>query len=342
MKRKTIIIIHLLFWFYMINQALFPLYVGNLKEMDVPTIDYLKEVGFSVLLNVITFYAIYFAFSPINTLRHKFLAVLVTIGLVGALTLSRSGISWFVYNHSFLFKGSQMHYSSGWIWNELRLCLITGIYAVLIRFLIRAFETQSLRNELINQQQAGELALIKAKVNPHFLFNTLNNIYSLVYKKSDEAPEAVMKFSSIMRFVLSEANSETIMLDKEIEYMRSYVELQKLRTNEPGYVVMNISGMTEGMTIAPMLLIPLVENAFKHGSRKHHPGIIITLSVENGRIDFGVLNYLKEGQPLAENRPGALGLSNIKRRLELTYPGKHQFTVKKESGQFFVNLIIEP
>lgn len=341
MKRKTIILIHLLFWFYMINQALFPLYVGNLKEMAVPPVDYLKDMAYSVILNAFTFYAVYFAFPPVYSLRRKFLAVLATIGLLGALTLARYGISWVVYNHSFLFRGSGMHYSYGWIWNELRLCVITGIYAVLIRFLIRAFEAQHLRSELINQRQAGELALIKAKVNPHFLFNTLNNIYSLVYKKSDEAPEAVMKFSSIMRFVLSEANSETILLNKEIEYMKSYVELQNLRIREPGYVVLSISGMTEGKTIAPMLLIPLVENAFKHGSKRHQPGITISLRVENGKILFQVVNFLKEGFSSAEVQPGALGLNNIKRRLELTYPGKHQFTATKDNGQFIVNLIIE-
>ncbi|MEE4178428.1 MAG: sensor histidine kinase [Bacteroides sp.] len=342
MKRRTIIIIHLLFWFYMINQALFPLYVGDLKKVDIATWNYLKDVGFSVFLSALTFYAVYFVFPLVYLLKQKFLAVLVMLTLIGLLTFTRFGISWIVFNHAGFFNASEMNYSFDWIWNELRVCLITGIYAVLIRFMIRAFEAQNIRNELVTQQQAGELALIKAKVNPHFLFNTLNNIYSLVYKKSDEAAEAVMKFSSIMRFVLSEANSETILLDKEIEYMKSYIELQKLRMNEPGYVVMNISGMTEKMIIAPMLLIPLVENAYKHGSRRHHPGIIINLIVENGRIDFGVLNYLKEGQTRAESQPGALGLDNIRRRLDLTYPGKHQFSITTESGQFFVKLIIEP
>ena len=326
----------------MINQALFPVYIGSIKGLEPGGGGYLKDLFLSTFLNVLTFYAVYFALPPMYSSRSKVLGALVTLGLIGIFTFLRFGISWLVFNHSVFFRESGMHYSFSWIWNELRLSVISAIYAVLIRFLIRAFEARQLYGELVNQRQVSELALIKAKVNPHFLFNTLNNIYSLVYKKSDEAPEAIMKFSSIMRFVLNEANSEFIMLDKEIEYMKSYIELQKLRINKPGYVDMQIRGITGGKTIAPMLLIPLVENAFKHGSKKFEPGVQIRLNIENDSIDFEVKNHLKENQPLEAFQFGALGLDNIRRRLELTYPGKHHFTVRREQGMFIVNLIIKP
>ncbi len=341
MKRKTIILIHLLFWFYMINQALFPIYVGTSKDVNISAGYYFKEVLFSVFLNAISFYLIYFSFPRFFNVKNKFLAVAFGITLIAFITGFRFGFNWIIWTKTGFFKGSGMHYELGWIWNELRLCIITSIYAVLIRFLIKAFEAQNFRNELVNQQQASELALLKAKMNPHFLFNTLNNIYSLVYKKSDEAPEAVMKFSSIMRYVLSESNSGTVQLDKEIEYLKSYVELQELRFKQPGYVKMEFAGQTENLTIPPMLLIPFVENAFKHGSKNYQPGIIISLSAENRQIRFEVMNYLKENQLVTEKQTSVLGLSNIKRRLDLIYPGKHQLEIEKNGGQFKVKLLIE-
>jgi two-component system, LytTR family, sensor kinase len=341
MKRKTVIVIHLLFWFYMINQALFPIYVGGMKDVQLSAGEYLKDVLFSVFLNAITFYIVYFSFPWIFNLRNKFLAVLSAVVFIVFLTFFRFGFNWVIWTQTEVFKGSEMYFEMGWFWNELRLCIITSIYAILIRFLIRAVEAHSLRNELINQQQASELALLKAKMNPHFLFNTLNNIYSLVYKKSDEAPEAVMKFSSIMRYVLTETNSETVPLDKEIDYLRNYIELQELRFKQPGFVDYSIIGMTENLAIPPMLLIPLVENAFKHGSRSHHPGVIIRLKVENRQIQFSVINNIKENLPVDEKQPNVLGISNIRRRLDLIYPGKHQLKIEHKGGQFKINLVID-
>lgn len=341
MKRKTVIVIHLLFWFYMINQALFPFYVGGMKDVNISTGEYFLDVLFSISLNAINFYIIYFSFSRIFNLKNKFLALFAGILIIAAITGFRFGYNWFLWNKTFLFKASNMHFELGWIWNELRLCIITSIYAILIRYLIKAFEAQNIRNEFINQQQASELALLKAKMNPHFLFNTLNNIYSLVYKKSDEAPEAVMKFSSIMRYVLSETNNETVQLDKELEYLRSYIELQELRFRQSGFVEFYVHGLTENLTIPPMLLIPLVENAFKHGSKSHRPGVFISLTVGSGKIRFSVINFMKDNLPAEEKQPTVLGLSNIKRRLDLIYPGKHQLKIEQESGQFKIKLIIE-
>jgi LytS/YehU family sensor histidine kinase len=212
--------------------------------------------------------------------------------------------------------------------------VITGIYSILIRYMINAFEAQKIRDELINQRQASELALLKSQVNPHFLFNTLNNIYSLVYQRSDEAPEAVMKFSSIMRYVLYEANAEKVLLDREIEYLKSYIELQKLRIRQADFVSMEIIGETGEITVAPMMLIPFVENAFKHGSKNHQPGIIIRLVAESRMIRFEVTNYIKKSQLQHEKQDGGLGLANIRRRLELIYPGKHNLEIILNDEQF--------
>ena len=218
--------------------------------------------------------------------------------------------------------------------------IIIGIYAVLIHFMINWFESQKLRDELINQQQAGELALLRSQVNPHFLFNTLNNIYSLVYRKSDDAPAAVMKLSSIMRYMLYDSAAEKVPLEKEIEYLKSFIELQNLRVKYPDFVSLNIEGDTSGRFIAPMLLISFVENAFKHGSKNHQPGINIQLSVLNEQIKFEVLNYLKKTEPVNDEPPTGKGLANIRRRLELIYPDKHKLLISKEEDTFRINLEI--
>jgi LytS/YehU family sensor histidine kinase len=230
---------------------------------------------------------------------------------------------------------------SAWIWNEFRLVIITGIYAVLIRFMIDWFDSQKLKDELINQRQSSELALLRSQVNPHFLFNTLNNIYSLVYKKSEEAPAAIMKLSRIMRYMLYDSNIDQVPLEKEVDYLKSFIELQELRINQHGYVEFTIEGEIENRTIAPMLLIPFVENAFKHGGKNHSPGITIYLLAENNRFLFQVKNYKKKNTLSKGDEIGGIGLQNIKRRLELLYKGKHLLKIEDGEEMFTVELEIK-
>lgn len=341
MKRRTVIIIHTLYWFYIINQFLFPIYIGKPEGGEMIKSEYLNELFISLFLNVISFYAVYFVFPGILATKIKILAFFEAILLIVVIMGVRLAVGWFFWNQIIHLSGDGMQFEWIWVWNELRLAVITGIYAVLIWFMIRMFETQKLRDELINQRQAGELALLRSQVNPHFLFNTLNSIYSLVYRKSEEAPEAVMKFSSIMRYVLYEATSESVLLEKEVEYLRSYIELEKLRYKQTDLVRMSVEGKTEGVTIAPMLLIPFVENAFKHGSKNVQPGITIRLQSDDHMIRFEVVNYLKKGRRDPDNQYSGIGLSNIRRRLELNYPGKHTLSVREENDQFWVNLLIE-
>lgn len=340
MKRGSIILIHVLFWFYLVNQSLFPLYTGEIVQAKVHWLYYMKEVVASTAFNIIAFYTVYFAFPRLFRIKNLLMLSGIALLIIMALTFFRSASNWYLWHYTAYFPAQQGGYHINWVWNDLRLTIITGIYAILIRFLIRAFEMQKQKNELVSQQQASELALIKAKVNPHFLFNTLNSIYSLVYKKSDDAPGAVMKLSSIMRYVLTEADKDFILLDNEIEYLRDYIELQKLRMNNPGFVEVHFRGNTENVWIAPMLLIPFVENAFKHGSKQQSPGIIISLDVEGPDIHFEVTNHIRERHISQQKSPGTSGFSNIRRRLELIYPDKHNISVSQGNGLYKVTLII--
>ena len=340
MKRRNIILIHLLFWFYIINQSLFPLYIGQLDETLLVNNKYFKDVFISVILNMISFYAIYLSFPWLIKFRSRVLAILTILIILVLITAIRVPAEYYFWKFFNNLHDKEMIYKMGYVWNNLRLVIITGIYAVLIQFMINWFESQKLRDELINQQQAGELALLRSQVNPHFLFNTLNNIYSLVYRKSDEAPAAVMKLSSIMRYMLYDSASEKVPLEKEIEYLKSFIELQNLRIKYPDFVSLKIEGDTSGRYIAPMLLISFVENAFKHGSKNQQPGIMIHLSILKEQLNFEVLNYLKKTKPVDNGLPSGKGLVNIRRRLELIYPDKHKLLISEEEETFRINLEI--
>jgi sensor histidine kinase YesM len=340
-KKKTVILIHALYWFYIINQTLFPMYVGKLESANLAESQFLKEIFISLFLNAFSFYAIYLVFPRLVSFRNKILMFLSVIGLIAVITLIRIPVGWWFWKIFGNLPGKEMTFQWSWVWNELRLVIITGIYSVLIHYFIKAIETQKLRDELIHQRQAGELALLKSQVNPHFLFNTLNNIYSLVYHKSEEAPEAVMKFSSIMRYVLHDSTAEKVLLEKEIEYLTNYIELQKLRVRDPGFVSFSVEGDPANTSLAPMLLIPFVENAFKHADRDHHPGISILLRCEQRGIWFEVSNYRQKEVQKVEKPFSGIGLDNLRRRLELIYPGKHILTISKDDDQFTVKLKIQ-
>jgi two-component system, LytTR family, sensor kinase len=341
MKKKYRILIHIVYWIYIINQGLFPFYINKLDSAYLVNNIYFKDVFINTLLNIFSFYTIYFSFNQLIKFKYMPLKILAVIIMITVITALRVPLNYGFWKYIGHLPEKDMIFKSDWIWNELRLVIITGIYAVLIRFMIDWFDSQKLKDELINQRQSSELALLRSQVNPHFLFNTLNNIYSLVYKKSDEAPSAVMKLSRIMRYMLYDSNSDTVQLDKEVDYLKSFIELQELRINQSDYVEFKIEGEIENRIIAPMLLIPFVENAFKHGGKNHTPGIRIHLFAEPGQIRFEVENYKKRNLLAQKDEIGGIGLQNIKRRLELLYYNKHRLEISEDQNMFRVNLLIQ-
>jgi LytS/YehU family sensor histidine kinase len=213
--------------------------------------------------------------------------------------------------------------------------------ALLIKLMIDWFTAQKQKADLLARSKASELALLRSQINPHFLFNTLNNLYSLVYKRSDEAPSVVMKLSEIMRYMLYDANSEKVMLKKEIEYLQSFIELNELRLKEGKVTSFTIVGDYTNQLIPPMLLIPFVENAFKHGSKKSvSPAILIRLELKGRGLEFDVFNYVDAGAAANKDLAGGIGLDNVRKRLEMIYPGNHELIVENGSGTYHVNLKI--
>jgi two-component system, LytTR family, sensor kinase len=342
MKSRYKILIHVLFWIYMLNQAFFPVYLNKIDTKLLQDNIYLKDIFITTLLNIFVFYVVYYVIPKFLRLRRKWYVFPFVILLAMALSAVRFPIELAYWKYLVKMPDSQLQFQYEWIWATLKYTLIISIYAMLIRFSIDWFESQKYKDELIKERQAGEIALLRSQVNPHFLFNTLNNIYSLVYNKSDEAPEAVMKLSSIMRYMLYDSNTDFVAVNKEVEYLNSFIELQQLRITQKGFVEINVIGSMENRTIAPMLLIPFVENAFKHGEKNHAPGIIINLSLKPDKLVFTVENYIKPNpQVPPTEESGGFGLENIKRRLGLLYPDKHELTLNVSEEMFKVELVIQ-
>ncbi|MBN3034614.1 MAG: histidine kinase [Bacteroidales bacterium] len=215
---------------------------------------------------------------------------------------------------------------------------VVGFFAA-FKMLKYWYEDQRIRSELENQNKTSELALLRTQINPHFLFNTLNNIDSLIPRDPEKASDAVIRLSEIMRYMLYEANTEKVLLEREIEYLQSYIALQQLRLKSKDFVSLSVEGDYQGIRIAPMLLIPFVENAFKHGSRNiSTPGITVRLYVNHVYVNFEVTNFISEQSRLAGDITPGIGLSNVRRRLELIYPGRHDLMISHDNGIFHVRL----
>ncbi|MBI5857432.1 MAG: sensor histidine kinase [Sphingobacteriales bacterium] len=188
-----------------------------------------------------------------------------------------------------------------------------------------------------------ELNFLKSQINPHFLFNSLNSVYFLINKDNIEARDALHKFSEMLRYQLYEANGDKIPVERELNYLKDYIELQQLRKDEKNYSVQfNCSGNVKGLIIEPLLLIPFVENAFKHLS--HHGRAMNFIKLDIGYTDhslnFRIENSKEEDVP-ANGKSGGIGLVNVKRRLELLYPGKHRLDINESGDTYSVNLKIQ-
>jgi two-component system LytT family sensor kinase len=184
-----------------------------------------------------------------------------------------------------------------------------------------------------------ELSFLRSQVSPHFMFNVLNNMVALARKKSDLLEPSLIKLSSLLRYMLYETDEDKVLLEKEIEYLKSYIELQSQRFGRNVDIHATFDPVTDGFVIEPMLLIPFVENAFKHGTGLVSKAQIdIHLKMETATLDFRVRNRYSETGDWEKDKTSGIGLTNVKRRLNLLYPNSHSLQISKEDGWFSVLL----
>lgn len=216
------------------------------------------------------------------------------------------------------------------------LLVTTGAACRLIKDYLKS---QRRLNEIAQEKAQTELKFLKSQINPHFLFNSLNSIYFLIDKQNTEARQTLLQFADLLRYQLYDCNADTIAIEKEVAYLQDYIRLQELRKDNNYEVALNIQQDIKGFQIVPLLLIPFVENAFKHIS--HHNNrrnfVHVELARNNGSFSFCVENS-KENQLQKNLLPGGIGLNNVKRRLELLYPDKHLLEIHNNESTFKVQL----
>ncbi|MFC0779402.1 sensor histidine kinase [Flavobacterium sp. HJSW_4] len=214
--------------------------------------------------------------------------------------------------------------------------LVITISAI-IRTLTEFYNNQ--QNKLIAETHRTntELIYLRKQTNPHFLFNSLNSIYSLAHKKSDLVPDAIVTLSELMRYMLYETDNKTVALEKEVNYIQNYIELQKLRLNNIEDIVINVHGDTKNKFIEPLLLISFVENAFKYGTDyKGAAHVKIKVLITDHNLDFWIENTIENYVKDPEN--SGIGLVNIQSRLDLLYPNAHELTITQDNEYYRVHL----
>lgn len=329
--------LHVAFWL-VFNVLQYARYI-TLNYGDI-SLGFYLVVSVQILLNLITFYGSYFIVFDrvVDFSKVKSSALLTSYLLVNIIV--RVYISRFVF--SFVIKETWLDkYNSIWL-QTLFVVTYSGL-SFLVKFTIKWFHDQQLKTDLVNQKQASELTLLRTQVNPHFLFNVLNSLYSLALQQSDKVAVSIARLSEIMRYMLNESVAEKVTLKKEIEYIESYIELQQLRIPDNGFIKYELKGDVSDKMIAPMLLIPFVENAFKHGSKEAAiPGIVISITIHESVLEMFVSNVVRQKTDLMSIDSEGRGLENAIRRLDLLYHDKYFLKINKQksSDRFEVNLTL--
>jgi two-component system LytT family sensor kinase len=340
MKKSTVLIIlmQLAYWLAPLI-PMFYVYVTGPIEFEIA--GFTDQTAF--LLSFLVFYLFYFFLFPrflyrpqlIKFAMWSLLTIVVTVG-IGYLC-----VAVFVrYNYdpqaleNFLNAGKR---------NTITVIVTKVLGAAIVACVMKGFITWfteiHYREQLEKQNVATNLELLKAKINPHFLFNTLNNIDVLIEKDAATASVYLKKLSDILRFTLYESPSDTIPLKRELDYILQYIDLQKIRTSNPHFVTVDFSKAKNDVEIAPMLFIPFIENAFKYSTNKKiDNAIVINIATQANTITFNCSNVHDVSEQITGE--GGLGLTIMKERLQLLYPGNHQLEINKTAERFIVNLII--
>lgn len=226
---------------------------------------------------------------------------------------------------------------------NLAIFLLVFTVGTCIAVIQRWLQTEENRKETESEKFKTELSFLKSQINPHFFFNTLNNIYSLAVVRSEKTAPAVMKLSSIMRYILTETTQDIVELQNEVDFIKNFIELQQVRLTEKTTLTFTAEGNIEEKRVAPLVFIPFVENAFKYGiSTKSNTNIEISIQAYPDKIIFKSANFIVASENNMMENTG-IGINNVKRRLELMYPGKYTLNNTIEDNIYFVHLeIITP
>ncbi|KGL63391.1 sensor histidine kinase [Polaribacter sp. Hel1_85] len=215
------------------------------------------------------------------------------------------------------------------------------LFSIALKSTKRWVQTEAERKEAANFKLKSEIQHLRYQLQPHFFFNSLNNIYSMVDISPEQAKSSIHSLSKLMRYMLYETNVEQILLSKEIDFMKKYIDLMKLRVSDKTIVNYHFPSEETGVKIAPLLFISLIENAFKHGVSAHNESLIeINMTCKDQKVLFTIKNDNYPKQTTDKSGSG-IGLQNLEKRLQLLYPNKYSFKTSVKDNRFLVNLELE-
>ena len=288
-----------------------------------------------------TYFNIYFTFQRYLLKGRRFEAFgCLMFSLIGFGLLSRVVNYWYIYPHIYpvACKAPFWHFPK-LIMHTIEIHLIVAV-PVMIELMKRWLEQRREAEMLMREKVAAELQLLKSQVQPHFIFNTLNNIYMLSLKGSPSASEMIFGLSSLLNYMLYESKNDLVDIEKEIDYLKNYINLEKIRYGERLDAQLVVSNNVKGIKVPPLLVLPLIENAFKHGvSNEMEAGWIdINFSRMRNQLIIKVENSICEYKKINEDFKNGLGLENLRRRLEIMMPERYELKILEEDGNFLATL----
>lgn len=287
------------------------------------------------LVFLVAFYGSYFFAGPFLFIRKKYVrASLCILAVLVIMVLTRYLVEFHLLRPYLKFDNYYGHipeakyYIENCILYTYKYCLA----GLVVYFLAASHRLEGEKKQIEKEKIQAELSFLRSQINPHFLFNTINDIYALTYQKSDQAPQALLKLSSMLRYMLHEGAADKTALAKEISYLQDYIELQRIGLKNRLYFVFTVEGEIDHQQISPLLLIPFAENIFKHGVI-NDPLCPAQLKISLQNHNFQLLSINKVAH-LQKDSLGGIGLNNVRRRLELLYPDRHTFNITEKENLF--------
>ncbi len=336
-NKHKIPLIHLTFWAAYFSFFFYQVSFGAGKER--PTAESLVETAVHILFVALIVYINYSFLLPRFLKDHWFMKYLLTFLFFFFLVtgtyifIKRAGSEGTRIHEMFSSVRFMIHYSVT--------VLFIVVFISMFRFVEEWFGIEARKQEVENEKLNSELRFLKEQINPHFLFNTLNSLYYLATVQSPNTPEVIVKLSRMMRYMLYDSNRPKVSLQQEIEYMQNFIELEKMRIDKQIPISYETSGPVASIRIVPLILNTFLENAFKHGLNNHSSDGFIRVKIDTTPtlLTFTAENSKPEN-PDAKEKSG-IGLQNVKRRLELSYPGKHTLKITEDPHTYKVYLTLD-
>ncbi len=336
---------HLAFWLFILA---FQISRSGSKIIDTNLHDFRSLlIEHSLMLPLLVIISYFFAYYllPRFLSASRYLPLFLLAICSGAFAIIMMRVILYFYVFPEFYPAYYEKYPGFWNFNLAQYTFYifsTVAIVVMIKYASQLRRVERIRYQLEQQNLSSELALLRSQVNPHFLFNTLNNINVLVKKDPELTQKSIVKLSEIMRYMLIEAVNEKILLTREIEYLNNYIGLLSLRLEQSGYIRFTVTGEGQGVFIPPMLLVPFIENAFKHGFKDAPaPGIVVQLGIAEDKILYCVENFINPNKISDTPDSNGLGMANLKRRLGLLYPGKHKLEIHTDGKTYRCKLELE-